>query len=608
MTLDAELARELATLETLGRRRELGPRDHSLLDFASNDYLGFANDPAIVAAASRALQYEGLGGRAARLLGGGGSSTVQLESEAAAWLGCEATLLFPSGYQANAGLITALCGPGDAILSDRLIHASLIDAARLARAKTYIYEHLDLADLEAKLIESADARRRIVLTEGTFSMDGDRAPLPELHALCQAHDAQLIVDEAHSVGILGPHGAGAWAEAIAHGSLDRTSGADHLCARVITCGKALGGSGALIAGSKVLCDHLMHRARSFIFTTAPSPAISAGLRAAITACKERPQLRARALSNARQLANSLDLPEPASIIIPYVIGAEDDAMRFASAIQSQGLDVRAVRPPTVPEGTCRLRIVCHASHTSHQIEALATAIRELQGTTAETKQDRTVQPTSDRQGTALFVTGTDTGIGKTVVSAILTAALNASYWKPVQTGDDRDRAEVERLTGSTTVPESFILPLPASPHAAAQDAGIEITMRELDLQLDEFRKHHDRIVVELAGGLMVPYGDGNLQVDWLRTSSQVTVLVARSGLGTLNHTLLSIEALNHRGIRPSAIFMVGAPHPSNLETLREATCLPIFEVPIFEPLNDRAITTWIDAHDLSPIRRSFDER
>src|SRR5262245_32659218 len=244
--LDQALARELELWEAAGllrRPEECAPS--RLVDFASNDYLGLARDPRVVEAARAALAVHGAGGRASRLLGGGSPLHVACERAAAEWLGAEAALLFPSGWQANAGLVSALAGRGDAVFSDRLNHASLVDAARLSRARVFVHAHLDLEELERQLASAAGARRRLVLTEGVFSMDGDRAPLAELHALCARHDAHLVVDEAHAAGLLGPEGAGAWAAARV-----AAEGEARLAARVVTGGKALGVAGAFVAGSR----------------------------------------------------------------------------------------------------------------------------------------------------------------------------------------------------------------------------------------------------------------------------------------------------------------------------------------------------------------------
>src|SRR5262245_585681 len=273
--LDQELAAELERW----RARGLG-RDARLLgaipgiDLGSNDYLGLSRDPRVVAGARAALEEFGAGGRASRLLRGGSPLHERAEAAAAEWLGAEAALLFPSGYQANLGLVGALVGRGDAVFGDRANHASLVDAARLSRAQVFVHAHLDLAELERQLAHARGARRRLVLTEGVFSMDGDAAPLAELDELCRKHDAWLVVDEAHAAGVIGPAGAGAWAALGARADV-------RLAARVVTGGKALGVAGAFVTGSRMLREQLVNHARTFLFTTAPPPAIAGGLVAAI---------------------------------------------------------------------------------------------------------------------------------------------------------------------------------------------------------------------------------------------------------------------------------------------------------------------------------------
>src|SRR5262245_51747126 len=255
--LDRELAAELEQRAALGLRRDARLARPSGVDLGSNDVLGLARHPRVIAGARAALEEFGAGGRAARLLGGGSPLHERVEEAVAAWTGAEAALLFPSGYQANLGLVGALAGRGDALFSDERNPASLIDAARLSRAHVFVHAHLDLAELERQLGRARPARRRLVLTEGVFSMDGDAAPLAELDELCRRHDAWLVVDEAHSAGLLGPAGAGAWAALGARAE-------SRLAARVVTGGKALGVAGALVVGSRALREQLVNHARTFL--------------------------------------------------------------------------------------------------------------------------------------------------------------------------------------------------------------------------------------------------------------------------------------------------------------------------------------------------------
>ncbi|MFT5048797.1 MAG: 8-amino-7-oxononanoate synthase [Chlamydiales bacterium] len=596
-TLDLALANEMAAWESSGLRRQLRARTADA-DFVSNDYLGFADHPGIVGAARAALEIHGAGGRAARLLGGGCALDAVAEQRAAEWLGSEAGLLFPTGYQANLGLITSLATRQDVLLSDALNHASLIDAARLSRARVQVFEHNDLEHLETLLQGSSSARRRFVLTEGVFGMDGDRAPLAAMDELCRRHDAWLIVDEAHSIGVIGPAGRGACAQA------DLSPTESRVAARMITGGKALGASGGLVLGSRTIIEHLLNHARTFVFTTAVSPAVSGAVACSIElvagADREREQLRALTLS----LANGLGLPEPESAILPFVVGPSEAALNLARSAQEAQLDVRAVRPPTVPAGTSRLRLVCHATNDEVQVARLVDVLsgsEPLDMTNSRrARANRIEAPIQD----PIVVTGTDTDVGKTVVSALLVRALarrvRARYWKPVQTGDDSDTREVARLCADINVEfeqPAFEFPLPASPHEAAHAAGGRVDPALIERLYSELP---GPAIVELAGGVLVPWTDEVMQADWLESRRPPIVLVARSGLGTLNHTFLTLEALRSRGLTPRALFLVGPAHESNRSTLA-GHVQHLYEVPHFAELSPTTLDAWLDGHDLSAV-------
>ena len=593
--LDTELARELEAWDEAGLRRRLSDGPSAGADFVSNDYLGLAQHPDVVAIARLALEEFGAGAGAARLLGGGTGAHALAERQAATWLNAEAALLFPSGYQANLGVVGALAGRGDTVLSDALNHASLIDAARLSRARVEVYGHRDLADVERRLQRARGARRRLVVTEAVFSMEGDLAPLAELHALCAAHDAWLVIDEAHSAGLLGPSGSGAW------NALDLEP--ERLAARILTGGKALGVAGAFAVGTQALVDVLLHRARTFLFTTAPSPAVAGGLTRAMELARDADGDRARVLSLATGLAQDLGLPQPAAAIVPLPVGEPEAAVTLAADLARRGLAVQAVRPPTVPPGGSRLRLALHASNTEAEVDDLARGVRAA-GWRAPEVETSALAP-------ALFVVGTDTEIGKTVVSALLLRAARragpARYWKAVQTGDDSDTETVGRLAEAEPhelLRPAWSLPLPASPHEAAADAGLELEPERLVQGLDSLRRLVPEALhlVELAGGLLVPYTLSSTQADWLEHARLPLVLVARAGLGTLNHTLLTLEALRARYLEPRALFLVGEVHDSNRETLRTMGHVErIYEVPPFEPLHTAALDTWLDRNDLSEV-------
>lgn len=330
-------------------------------NFSANNYLGLADRPDLIERAIAAMRHEGFGAGASRLIVGNLAAHRRLEQRIAAWKGTEAALLFNSGYQANLGAVASLVGPGDAIYSDELNHASLIDGARLSRAEIFVYPHRDVGTLERLLAESGRYRRRLVVTDSVFSMDGDRAPLDEVVALAQRADALTLVDEAHASGVFGEAGTG-------------------LCGRLPvdlqmgTLGKALGGFGAFIAGSGEMVEWLVNRARSFVFTTALPVPVVAWAEAAIdlVASTEGESLRARLDDRCRQLARGLarrgfGAREP-SHIAPLLVGDAGLAMRLSEALLERGTFVQGIRPPTVPEGTSRLRFALMATHEPTQIE------------------------------------------------------------------------------------------------------------------------------------------------------------------------------------------------------------------------------------------------
>ena len=342
------------------------------LDFCSNDYLGLKRDPRLAEAAAQAARDHGAGSGAARLLRGTTPLHTRLEEELAAWKGAEAALLFNSGFQANATLIPALLGPDDAVFSDALNHASLVDGCRMAKANgaaVSVFAHRDLADLEAKLRIWRGAARPgslvLVVTDGIFSMDGDAVDLPALCALCDHFEALLMVDEAHASGLLGPEGAGLAA---------LQGAAPHLV--MGTLGKALGSFGAFVCGDRALVDHLVNACRGFVFSTAlPPPSVGAALEG-IKLARSEPWRREQALAKAARLRAALGQAEQPSAIVPVPLGTEAEALRVANLLQAKGFDVRAVRPPTVPEGTARLRVTTGAHQRDEDVDTLIAALKE----------------------------------------------------------------------------------------------------------------------------------------------------------------------------------------------------------------------------------------
>lgn len=602
--LDVELERELSALRAAGLEREIPPPP-SGADFVSNDYLGLARDTELASQVASVTRELGTGAGAARLLVGDSGWQREAERRTAAWLGADDALLFPSGYQANLGLLTSLARPGDLIVSDELNHASLIDGMRLSRARIAVFPHGDADQAGRLLADARGARRRLIVTESIFSMDGDRAPLPALAELCARYGAHLIIDEAHAIGVTGPRGAGEWSAQAAE--LPDTS---VLAARLVTGGKALGMAGGLVVGSASLRRMLLHRARSFVFSTAPPPALASGVALAVERAAESGEARERVHALAVRLSEALELPRPAGAIVPVPVGQPEQALDLAARLREQGFEVRAVRPPTVPEGGSRLRLTLHATNTVEQVDALVAAVRAARPARAGGR-DAASQPAPRTGARPLFVVGTDTGIGKTVVSALLTRAAArrgpVGYWKPAQTGDESDTVEVLRLCSDLDVRSfapTYEFPLPASPHEAAREAGAVVDPARLRADLARHigtgwpaSQERPWLVVEPAGGLHVPLSDEWSTSDWLAEARPELVVVARSGLGTLNHTRLTVEALRARALEPRALLLVGEPHESNRSTLSRLTGLPTIEVPLFRGLEPDILDEWIAASE-----------
>jgi 8-amino-7-oxononanoate synthase len=334
-----------------------------VVTFASNDYLGLTHHPAVVAAAHAALDRWGAGSGASRLVVGSRPLHAELEAELAEWKGTEAALLFPTGFAANLGLLATLGGPGVTILSDELNHASIVDGARLARAGVRVFRHADLDHL-AKLLVDVDGSGdgpALVVTDSAFSMDGDVAAVEALIDLCADHDALLVLDEAHAV--LGPELP---ARRAAHRGVT--------VLRMGTLSKALGSLGGFVAGPRRYVDVLRNQARPFIFTTAPTPADVGAALAAVRVVRstEGGALAARLRRHVDRLCPGHPTP-----IVPVVLGDEAAALAAADRLLDQGLLVPAIRPPTVPAGTSRLRVALSAAHTDAQVDALATALAAL---------------------------------------------------------------------------------------------------------------------------------------------------------------------------------------------------------------------------------------
>ncbi len=376
---DLQAALDQRRAEGLYRQRRLneGPQTprlqlagQNVLNFCSNDYLGLANHPALAAALHRGIEAFGVGSGASHLVTGHSRAHARLEEALAEFTGRDRALLFSTGYMANLGTVSALVGRGDAVLQDRLNHASLLDAGRLAGARLTRYAHGDVDDLTRRLAR-LESQEKLLATDGVFSMDGDLAPLPAIAELARRQDAWLLVDDAHGLGVLGESGGGC----LAHFGLD----AEQVPILMGTLGKALGCFGAFVAGSNDLIEYLIQFARSYIYTTALPPALAAATHTALQIARSETWRRAHLqalIARFRQASAELDLPlmPSATPIQPLLIGDSQAALNLSQALEQQGILVTAIRPPTVPPGTARLRITFNASHSEADIDRLLTAL------------------------------------------------------------------------------------------------------------------------------------------------------------------------------------------------------------------------------------------
>jgi len=382
-----DIADRLEELRDRGLQRRLrlisgpqGPRvlldGQPVLLLCSNDYLGLANHPRVRGAAAEAAMQWGAGAGASRLISGNMQPHGRLEKRLAAFKGYESALLFGSGYLANTGTIAALAGRGEVVFSDELNHASIIDGCRLSRAETFVYRHADVEHLAWGLRE-AGGRGALIVTDGVFSMDGDVAPLEELARLARQHRSRLMVDEAHATGALGPGGRGSVAAAGLSGEVDVVMG---------TLGKALGSYGAYVCASRELTEYLLNAARSFVFSTAPPPPVVAASLAALELLESHPERVERLVANATTLrsalaAEGLAVGGSGTQIVPVEIGDAARTMELSERILERGVFAQGIRPPTVPEGTSRLRFTVMSTHRAGELEHAAklvgTAAHEL---------------------------------------------------------------------------------------------------------------------------------------------------------------------------------------------------------------------------------------
>lgn len=375
---------ECAELEQTGLRRHLrtlmsAPTGTINLDgrdvvlLGSNNYLGLSTHPKVIAAAVKATETFGTGASGSRLISGNSELYTILEANLAKTKGTEAALVFSSGYAANTSVIPVLAGEDDLILSDALNHASIIDGCRLSRAAKQVYRHCDVEHLKTLLSESAGFQRRLIVTDGVFSMDGDVAPLPDICALAAAHEAMVLVDDAHGFGVLGKDGRGT----VSHFGLENES-----IIQLGTLSKAMGALGGYIAGSRSLIELLINRGRNFIFTTGLPPATLAAANAALDVMQSAPELRHRLFSHVKHLKTALinlgyTLLPSETQILPVVLRNPQRATNIAEALLAEGVFAPAIRPPAVPTGTSRLRLTLMATHTETEIQKAVNAFTKV---------------------------------------------------------------------------------------------------------------------------------------------------------------------------------------------------------------------------------------
>ncbi|OUM99645.1 MAG: 8-amino-7-oxononanoate synthase [Firmicutes bacterium ZCTH02-B6] len=354
-----------------------GPRavidGREVVNLSSNNYLGLADDPRLRQAAMRAIEEYGAGTASVRTIAGTNRLHAELERRLAAFKRTEAALVFQSGFTANAGTVAAILGKEDVIISDELNHASIIDGCRLSRAQIKIFPHKDVAAMRRLLEESRDARRVLVITDGVFSMDGDIAPLPEIVAVAKEYGAITMVDDAHASGVLGSNGRGTVDHFGLHGQVDIQVG---------TLSKAIGVLGGYVAGSKLLIDYLIQRARPFLFSTSHPPAVTAACLAALDILESDEELIQRLWENARYFREGLadagfDVKGSETPIIPVIVGEGEKAMRLSDRLFEEGVFAQGIAYPTVPKGKARVRTIVTAAHTRDDLDRALTAFRKV---------------------------------------------------------------------------------------------------------------------------------------------------------------------------------------------------------------------------------------
>lgn len=583
----------------MGLRRVLHPRTagETLIDLAGNDYLGLAHDPRVISGGIDALRVWGAGSGGSRLVTGSTSLHAELEGELAAFTGFAGALVFSSGFLANLGVVTALSGPGALVVSDAAGHASLVDACRLSRARIAVARRDDPDDVDA-LLAARGEQRALVITDSVNSVDGRLAPLRALHAVCRARGALLVVDEAHGLGVRGPGGRGLLAEL-------GLAGADDVVA-TCTLSKALGSQGGAVLGPAAVIAHLVDTARSFVFDTGLAPACVGAALTALRVLRAEPERVVSMLRVAAVLADAAGVPAPPSAVVSVVLGEPERAVAAALACARRGVRVGCFRPPSVPEGTSRLRLTARATVTDAELGRAADVLRAcarddgpdvasgggpLRGNGAAER--RAPGSGGGRAGSPcagfLVVTGTGTGVGKTVVTAAVAALApgRVAVLKPVQTGvapdEPGDLAAVVGLVPGVATRELGRYAEPLAPATAARRAGLApVGPADVVAAARELAGTHDLVLIEGAGGLLVRLDDaGATLADVAAELCAPVLVVTAAGLGTLNHTELTVRELARRGLTCAGV-VIGAwpPNPDlaarcNLTDLPAVTGVPL---------------------------------
>ena len=602
------LEEELNRLAKVGLLREPATPESPSISVTSNDYLGLAARPAPAVAA---------GAGASRLVSGEHAEHRNLERAFAEWLGFEDGLAFTSGYAANLGTVAALAGPGDLIVSDALNHASLIDGARLSRARVAVTPHGDVEAIADRLRRRTEARA-VVAVESYYGMDADGPDLRALREVCTEEGAFLLVDEAHALGVLGPDGRGRCSEA---GVVPD--------ALVVTLGKAFGAQGAVVLGARTLRRYLWNKARSFVFSTGLAPAEAAAATAALRVLREDPRLPRLVAARAAQMRTGLVhacglVGEGAPVVagfgpvVPVVVGSTERAVRLSGLLREEGFVVPPIRPPTVPEGTARLRVTVTAKMDPAEVDRFLQAAKRAFDRLGD---DRASSTASARRAARLVVVGgTGTEIGKTFVARAICHALRAASpdaqiaaVKPVESGRTEadpasDVAQLEHLSTFHVkrFPPPYLLARPVSPHLAARAMDRAIDLPTILDWLAPIRTEADLVILELAGGLFSPLAPRLTNADLVAAlRPDALLLVAPDRLGVLHDVGAATRAAQAEGLRIRGIVLSATATPDASTGTNAAELCMVTRVPVLATLPRTTVDDPRVLDALTPVVREF---